>query len=233
MTNTETLINSLLSFRDRFSEQLLKSKLAGVDVWSGLMEELDGLIDVFDKPIEIDPAYLKKSSIIDRLGLGFQVIKLYEEDYKEIQIGEILTNQTGLTITTAEVKKWLEINKNDLTISKPVALKGSVFDTQARMQEIFEDLYIRIDTIRAKSEDAYKGNKVSKDEVELEYLKEVRQLVKDAANIVSAVSTMNRVNDFQKLVIEVIGQVSPAAQQQLLRKLNEHRVIMGSLIPPS
>ena len=230
--NTETLVNTLISFRDKLASTMLEDKKAGSPKWDSLLSELDSIVDMFEIPVELDPAYLKKSSIIDRLGLSFQVIQLYQSDYKNDQIAEVLSNQTGISVGAGEVKRWLDSNKDKIIVDRPQAVRGSIFDTQSRMQEIFESLYERLDRIRLKEEDAYSRNKISKDEVELEFLKEIRQLTKDAASIVSAVSTMSRIKEFQQMVVEVIGQCSPSAQQQILRKLNEHRSLMGSLIPP-
>lgn len=233
MTSSKELIDSLYRFRENLSNAVLDCDMAGTAIFNNVLDELDCILEEYKDPIEIDPTYLANSLLIDRLGLAFSVIRLHQDGFTESEISQVITNQVGQEITVAEVRKWLESNNNNLDFANPRAVRGSIFDTQSRMQDLFEKLYDKLEEISEKSEERFKAGKLSKDEVELEYLKEVRQLTKDGAAIVAAVSTMTRVKEFQKIVVEAIGQVSPSAQQYILRKLNEQRHIMGALLPPT
>lgn len=233
MTSSKELIDNLYRFRENLANAVLDCDMAGTVIFNNVLNELDSILEEYRDPIEIDPTYLSSSLLIDRLGLAFSVIRLYQDGFTENEIAQTITNQVGQEITVAEVKKWLELNRTDLDFTNPRATRGSIFDTQSRMQDLFEKLYDKLEEISQKSEERFRAGKLSKDEVELEYLKEVRQLTKDGAAIVAAVSTMTRIKEFQKIVVEAIGQVSPSAQQYILRKLNEQRHIMGALLPPT
>lgn len=221
------IAEGLAGLRGRLHQAILSHGLTN-EQWLALLEELDGLTQLVED--SYPSGLLVKESTLERLGLVSKVANLDKAGLSPKDIAGIILTQTGVEVSEKDIVDALAY-EGPTTYEKSVSLRGSIFDTQRRFQEVFEHLYDTLEKIKLKDELYYKGNKLSRDEVELEYLRELRQLSKDAAAIVAAVSAMSRLRDFQKAVLDVIGTVSPSVQQQILRKLNEQKALISSLVP--
>lgn len=234
MSSKKEIQSLLLGFKNRFSSTVLKNSLLGQPEWDELIDEITGITEVFKSLSEEEIFHTyKEENVIDKFKIGANVVKLANSNYTNEEVAEIVSLQTGFTIVTQDVESWLQNYSALSTNNKPEALSGSVFDTQSRMQDIYESLQMHLEKIARMDDDYFLKAKITKSQVETEVMKELRQLTKDAASIVNAVSTMERIKEFQQMVVETINTVSPTAAQQIMRKLKEKRVILNSLIPPS
>lgn len=232
MTTKTDIYKLLESFEERLTGFIISKKMAGKEDATSLLDEIKGIKDIFETLEEDEVFSYKETSIIDRLKLGANTIALKNADYSDAETAEVLSTQTGQVIITSDVTKWLESYSN-IQQSQPSAIRGSVFDTQSRMQDIMEQLYDHLEKIRMMDEEKFARAKTTRAQVELDTYKEIRQLTKDAAQIINAVSAQHRFKEFQQSVVEAISSVSPQVGQQIMRKLREQKVLMNSLIPPT
>ncbi len=232
MTSKKEVYSLIEGFEARLSKSIIESKLAGKPEWVMLLEEISGIKDVFDALDDEEILTYKEASIIDKLKLGANVIALKNNNYTDIEVAEIVSTQTGQTILDSDISKWLESYSN-LNGANPTAFRGSVFDTQSRMQNIMEDLYSHLEKVKMEDEDKFARAKTTRAQVELEVYKEIRQLTKDAAQIITAISNQNKMKQFQQIVVEAIATVSAPVANQITRKIREQKASYDTLLPPS
>lgn len=217
--------NSLKSWLLVLKQFGVKNSLLGRDDWENILKEFEDILDLLDTS---DIKQIKKNSI-DRLGLALEVLRLNESDIAPKDISLTLKESYLTEVSEQEVADWLTEYSNLNYSNKMEKMKGSVFDTQSRMQELYETLVIKLEDLSNLDERIFK--KASKPEVEKEYLSEIRQLLKDASILISSVSVLERARDFQRIVLETIKEVSPSTAHLIQRKLTEKKMIMDSLVP--
>lgn len=233
MSGKEDVYSLLEAFEGRFLKCLMTEELVGAEPWTSLLEEFMGIKEIFQTIATEETFNFKALNIIDRLKLAQNVISLKNSDYDDKEISEILSTQTGQHILQADVSIWLE-NYSNITLSaRPQVLRGSIFDTQSRMQDLHERLLILMEEVKKMTAEDFKYTKTTKPEVIKDIISEMRQLTKDASQVITAISNLNRLKEFQQMVLEAIATVSPQVQQAILRKLGEQKAIMGALLPPS
>lgn len=226
---TEKYVN-LLQHLKIFAEELrIKLGMEGVigrEPYLSIVEELDEIISNLSDPtvtkpidnVEIVP--FKGMLEIDRLGLG-EIVSMYVTDnLSSARISDLL-NAQGFIITKLDVDNWLSSVNSKGILDRPTLTGfGSVFDTQAQLQSVFDrlkELEIELDS---QDESLYKG-KVTKKQVQREFMSEVRATIKDATSLAKSLQRSDDIEDIKRIMIEEINKVSPPVAMSIWRRLRE------------
>lgn len=218
----------LSNFTGQFKEALLKHELYGIEEFDNLLSSIKTISD----GIEANPDVFIpiNEHIIDKYGLGEMVIKFINSGYNYKTLAEILTTQSGVSINQKNIKEWVE-NYSTLTYKKRPQGHGNLFDVQERMQDIYSRLLEHLQTVEKTSQNEFLQAKITKQQVTLDIYKEIRMLTKDAANIMQAISHQAQLQEFRKVILESIKEVSPATAQAIIRKLRQNKAIASALLP--
>lgn len=223
-----TLMNELSK---EFVKVLSKEGHVGKPQYDDLLDRVEHIRNVLGTLSMDNKELVAQPGIIDKLGLGNRVIALRDAGNSPKQIASIIGVQAGQLVSTNEIIGWIQKCDSVSLLESPQASIGSVFDTQVVMQNIFEELYTHLQKVSKIKDEEVKNARTTKVQIELEVYKEIRALTKDAAGILESISAMERYKEFQRLIIESIGQVSPEVKHEIMRKLREQKALFSSLVP--
>lgn len=218
-------LKSLLS---QLKTALLKHELYGIEDFDNILSTLTTITD----SVEANPDIFipVKEHVIDKYGLGEVLVKFVNNGYDYKVISEILTTQSGMTITSKDIKEWVE-NYSSLNYNKKPKGHGNLFDVQERMQDVYARLNDHLELVNTSDPGDFFKAKTTKQQVTLEIYKEIRMLTKDAANIMQAVSRQQQLQEFRKIILESIREVSPSTAQAIVRKLKQNKALASALMP--
>ena len=225
--------NVLQQYRDfviKFKSTLEQNSLIGLEPWTDLLDEATGLEEILNDPViskPLDNYSLEKSHSIDVLGLGPKVLAFYEDNYAPTDIVKVLNQTCSTKLTTKDVENWLTSYSKQSIISKAEMEFGNVFDLKSQLQEIFIDIKTHMEEIKALDRKAF--NRTSKDEVIIAGREQLRQIIKDAASVITQLQSMEDVRKFQKIIFEEINKESPACVQRIMRNIREQKAILQTL----
>lgn len=225
--------NVLQQYRDfvsKFKSTLEKNSLIGLEPWTDLLDEASGLEEILNDPViskPLDNYSIEKSHSIDVLGLGPKVISLYEDNYSPLEIAKIINQACQSKLTSNDVDSWITSYSKQSIISKAELEFGNVFDLKTQLQDIFIDIKTHLEEIKAMDRKAF--NRTSKDEVIIAGREQLRQLVKDAAGLITLLDSREDVRRFQKIIFEEINKESPACVQRIMRRIREQKSIQQTL----
>jgi hypothetical protein len=196
-----------------------------------ILEELYGITESLQSPAiaeNLDNYALQISSPVEKYGVGSKVITLAEEGKSSEEISISLA-YSGVTIDKKDISKWLKQYEGLSTSEKIESSRGSIFDTQYQLQEVFERLHSLMESVENKEDNHYYKGKTIKEQVILDVVKEIRQSVKDASQLASTVASMQSVENFQKIVVEEVSKVDPDVAQTIWRRLKEAKSFYNSM----
>jgi hypothetical protein len=108
-------------------------------------------------------------------------------------------------------------------------MKGSIFDARNRMEEMHSMLIDLLAKVEQGDESRFKSAKVTKEQVTLSVITEIRQTIKQASDILEKVESFQTVKEFQKLVIDCLQQEAPSTYMKVMMRLKEMNT-MNSMI---
>lgn len=208
-------------FHEEFLEVLKKESLVGKEPWYSLVLQLEEVSKLLQDPVvskELDNYKLVVQSPIEKLGLGNNILSLYEEGYEIKDITNILNGQ-GFNITVKAVEKWLKEYESEGVLTKASYNYGSVFDTQIQLQNLFESLNTMLEEIKNKPDKIYKRK--DKDDILREYLAEIRQTIREAAQLASTVAAIKKAEEFQRIILEEINKESPITANKIISRITQ------------
>lgn len=216
----------------RFKTELISRELLGSEPWNGLLLEISELIKLLDCPeIAGDTLVMERVDKIDASSMGKAVLNMQKAGLSNKEISESLLSYTGMDISAEEVRVWLSNYNQSALSDKASIVRGSVFETRGRLEEIHLLVQKHLETIELAEEDTFARAKTTKAQVQLEVYRELRQLYKDANQLVTSVQQLNTIKEFQEVVLDIISNVSPQAYHQILKELKERKALMNNLLP--
>ncbi len=216
-------------FCEDFKDTLLEESLLGQEPWHSLLiqaEEINTLLSDNTITGELDNYKLTQANPIESLGVGNSVIALYEENYTTEDITTILNNQ-GFDLEVKDVKEWLKTYNKEGILTKASFNYGSVFDTQVQLQTLFESLNDMLLEIKHKPDSSYKRK--DKDDIIREYLAELRQAIREAAQLTSTVASIKKAEEFQQIVLEEINKESPMVAAKIINRISQLKNVIKTL----
>lgn len=236
MTNDNITYNNLIfSFKDlseRF-KSLLESPDISLPELNLISQEFDGLIQLLDDPIisqPLDNFELSKVNKIDLLSLGKDVLGYYKSGQSYFQIARMCTQQSGESITKKDVEEWIKEFDQRSISGKQRVVYGSIFDTTDRLEEIYIAILQLRETIKNRDSDYYKNAKVVKEQIELETLRELRQLVSEAEKLASKIQMAEDIRRFTNLVLQCLKKEAPLVHTRVLTLLRQEQAAFKQLV---
>ena len=216
-------------FIDEFKSALLKHELFGIKEFDQLLTSIQNLENSINVNDDIFINLIQ--SPIDKYGMGEYAIKYINNGYTYKQTAEILSLNAGIIITEKDVKTWRDNYSSLDRINTRSKNTSNLFDIQDRMQDIYTQLYEHLDLIKETEQKEFLAARTTRQQVVLDTMKEIRMLTKDAASILESISHQQQLNEFRKVILESIKEVSPSVAQSIIRKLKQNKALFTALIP--
>lgn len=223
-------------FRDELREAILKEELLGKEPWVTLFNDINELVVILDDPIIAEPLDNLKvkhsltDSYIDNSGIGSIILKLYQDGIDIDTICRTLSVQ-GHKIKPNDIRDWIDRYNNAPISTKPAIVRGSVFETRNRLEEIHLLIHNHLDYIKEVDDELFTKSRTTKAQVYTEALRELRQLYKDANTLLSTIQQLKSIKEFQEVVLESISGISPSTYNQIVKALKERKALMSAIIP--
>jgi len=198
-----------------------------------IVQEFEGLIDMLDDPIIGSPLNnftLEEVNKIDLFNLGRTVLSYKKLGQTFGSIAKLCSQQSGERITRNDVQAWIEEFDQKSISGKQRVIYGSVFDTTDRLEEIYIAILQLRDTIREKDNDYYKSAKVVKEQVELELMRELRQVIGEAEKLASKIQMAKDIQRFTNLVLSCLKKEAPMVHTRVLTLLREEQAAFKQLV---
>lgn len=164
------------------------------------------------------PAVGGAKSVIDKLGLGPEVVRLRKAGLTQEEIA------IQLSLSRTQVSDWLSKYNNMGVEQRGSVHKRSVFELADRVQDVFEDLYVILEDIRGNTEG---GNR----ELEVKVLDKVLKAIDMAGNLVEKIEIYKSNERFKEVVLDLLDQEAPGIKAKALRKLSEYKEGISALRP--
>ena len=218
------------NFQEQLSQCLLKHELHGIQDFEDLKENLNTITASLESRMAMTVQL--EEHPIDQFGLAGLATDLINASTDNKTISKILSTKSGIGITSREVQKWKD-NYSHLSYEKiKQEQRGNIFDVQTRMQDIYAMVYDHLETIKnSEPEDFWKA-KTTKQQVQLDAMKELRQLTDQATKILGMISHQERLRQFTDIVMDTIRETDTATAQIILSKLQKNKALMNVLTPP-
>jgi hypothetical protein len=153
------------------------------------------------------------------------VVNMANSGFTHMDIAEECSKECGVDFNIREVSDWLNNYVSLSSSKKSKVLRGSVFDSRNRLEELSLLLYSLLDTINEKDDSLFKYNKITKEEVYLQVIKEIRQLTKQATDLIEKIDDRSRIQEFQNTVIECLQREAPLVASKVIKSLREQQTI--------
>ena len=213
---------------EQYKNALLKHELYGIEEFDNLLVQLINLNNSLE--ISKKTFITLDEHVIDKYCLGEVVLKFVNNNFSYSSISEIISIQAGVIINVKQIKDWVENYSHLASLEKPQG-HGNLFDIQERMQDIFSELQEHLHLVKQTDKEEFYKARITKQQVLLETYREIRALTKDAASIINSLSHQAQLQEFRKVIIESIKEVSPAVAQSVIRKLKQNKALYSALLP--
>lgn len=224
------LRNYLIEFKDKFKEALLKHELYGIEDFDIL---LDSLVTIVSGVEENEDLFIPiNEHKIDKFGMAEYAVRLSNTGMPRKQLAETLSTISGQGISEKELAEWFA-NYSNLKHTRKTESFGNIFNVNERMQEAYERLIILIDSIEGTNDEEFYKGKTTKAQVLLQASGEMRQLTKEAKDIIKSINHQQKLEEFKMLVLETIRKVDPATGRIIIEKLKQDKALFNALLPPS
>jgi hypothetical protein len=227
-------INLPIALKDwvrRFKQELISRGLLGSEPWNSYLSEVAELINLLDDPVVLGQVAIEKVDKIDASGMGRTILNMLKAGLTPKEMVDTLRSYTGMDISAEEIKGWVDNYNHSCLSDRPSIVRGSVFETRGRLEEIHLLVQKHLETIELTEDESFAKAKTTKAQVQLEVYKELRQLYKDANQLVTSVQQLNTIREFQEVVLDVVSNISPQAYHQILKELKERKALMNNLLP--
>ena len=215
---------------EQLKGELENQALINVLPWNEIYLKLNDGLDILNSATSAVDNYVPVvKHPVDQMGLGDITLALYEEGTSFKDISEYHKHRT-FDISPKQVQQWIESYSNKTVLAKVDLEHGSVFDTQIQIQGLFDNLSTMLKKIELKNNSDYAIARTSKDEVYLAYCTEVRQVIKDAAALTEAVANMQNIEEFQRIVLQVVNEVDPKVKNRIMRKWKKQKELSKGFI---
>lgn len=226
MTKTDyhNLIDEFKVLNKEFNYLLDKEGLLDNIEFEKLTYKFSELINLLDDPNisrPLDNLSITPKCKIDSYGLGSSIIELIESGMNTQEISKLLSVQCADNISPIDIDIWLEEYNQSSISQKPKVIKGSIFDARNRMEEMHSMLIDLLSKVEQGDDNRFKSAKVTKEQVTLSIITEIRQTIKQASDILEKVESFQTVKEFQKMVIDCLREEAPSTQMRVMMRLKE------------
>ena len=225
-------VQALEEWRGRLKAFLLSKALLGIPTVTTLLEDLEDITKGLDVP-PVGGLSVVSPHPIDRLGCGLSVLSMHCDGMEAGAIAKVVENQTGTTISANEVQAWVESYERSGVVRRNTMTNLSIFDTKNRMEDIYIGLQKLMNDVDDAEEVEFSRSKTTRYEVQLAAWKEMRAATKDAKQIVEALHQMNTYRELADIILQEIGQESPAVQSRIVKALKAKGAIIKAIMPSS
>lgn len=228
MNNFNELINSFKDLERDFNTLIAKRDLKLDNEFSEISDRLSNLVTLLDDPVissPLDSFKITPLNKIDDLALGSAILSMKQSNCTNKDIADLLSIEVGDVISEKEINDWLDNYNSSPITEKPDYSKASVFDGKNRYEELYQSMVELLDIIKLADEDKYLRAKITKEQVQLEWAREMRQLIKAAKDLITKVELYDKVREFQKVVLEVINEKYPLAAMDIVKALKERKML--------
>lgn len=173
---------------------------------SSKLESLVNLIDENSIPIPaLDKGLLspRHKGIIERLGIGSELIRLREHENKTI--AEIAALHNLCPQTVSRFFKYYASLKPSQQVK---VRKSSVFDTTERLEDLMTMIMSQLARLQG-----------SNDEVAVRYTDQLRQTIQMAAQLTEKMTNYAAYQTFTKSVVEILLTELPGRRNEILSKI--------------
>jgi hypothetical protein len=233
MADYTNILQELRDWKDDFGSLLDNKQLIGTIEWQPLWERLVALERLFNDPIISEPLDNYKVALrhpIDACGMTEFVVQLVEKGSSENDISRALSMQ-GVDLTAREVGEWITSYKGAPIMDRVEYPYGSVFDTQAQLQSIFNDLKAGIIALKSADDEPFIKARRVKEEVWIQFMQEQRQLLKDARALMETVKQFEAIDRFKQIVIEEVNKENPVIASRIYRRIQLAKTLHNTLEP--
>lgn len=223
------LKNYLQDFKDRFKEVLLKHELCGILDFDNLMDAINTIVASVEENEDLFIPINEHK--VDKFGMAEYAIKLANSGMSMKQMADTLSTISGAGITQKELTEWFA-NYSNLKHTRKTKSFGNIFNVNERMQEAYERLLILIDEIEGTPKEEFFKGKTTKAQVLLAAMGEMRQLTKEAKDIIKSINHQQKLEEFKMLVLDTIRKIDPETGRLIIEKLEQDKALFNALLPP-
>lgn len=219
----------LLEFKDKFKDSLLKHELCGIPDFDNLLDAINIIISSMEEnedlfiPIE--------EHKIDKFGMAEYAVRLANSGMSMKQMAETISTISGAGLTEKELSTWFA-NYSNLSHTRKTKSFGNIFNVNERMQQTYERLQILMQQIEDTPKEEFFKGKTTKAQVLLAAMAEMRQLTKEAKDIIKSISHQQKLEEFKMLVLDTIRKLDPATGRLIIEKLEQDKALFNALLPP-
>jgi transcriptional regulator with XRE-family HTH domain len=172
--------------------------------------------------VAVDPALqglMGPQSLIDKLGLGPEVLRLRSAGLSQDEIAQTLK------MSRAQIQYWLA-NYTNLTPAGRASKRGkfgSIFEMGDRLQETFEYLMEKLEEL--------KGTENGNAELEVKILDKILKAIAQAGVLVEKIELSKENQRFREVVLDLLDKEAPGIKAKALKRLAEHSSTIALLRP--
>ena len=218
------LINELKAFIEN-------NNLVGTRDANYLIESFEQFKEMLADPLvsqELDNYKLTTQNPIEKYGVVEEVITLLEEGRNSNEIAETLAIR-GLPIEGRHVLAFKKEYQNADIVSKIEKSNSSVFDTQVQFQMIFDSLNSKLAKLAHVDDERLANARVVREQLELEYTRELRMTVKDAKALAEAILNMENNKKVISIILETVNkECNPTVFNKVVSEIRKQKLIFGS-----
>jgi hypothetical protein len=196
-----------------------------------LIESFENFREMLADPLvsqELDNYKLKVQNPIEKYGVAEEVITLLEEGKSNPEIAEGLALR-GLPIEAKHVLAFKREYKDADIISKIEKSNASVFDTQVQFQMIFDSLNSKLADLAHVDDERLANARVVREQLELEYTRELRMTIKDAQALAEAMLNMENNKKIITIMLDTVNKMcGPTVFNQVASEVRKQKLIFGS-----
>jgi len=208
-----SLKNNFALFAARVREQLSPEQRVELDLYNHTIATLVDILDTQTSPIKIVPneAISKKQSLVTRLGIGGELIKMRKQGMTLTAIGKTFAIDPT---TVSRFFKYYDKLKPSEQINYQ---RNSVFDVTERLQDLFNIINRQIARLEGTNDD-----------IAQRYTSELRQTLALGVQITEKFNVYKKMTteheEFKHLVFEVLADELPHKRTQILKKITEAKL---------
>lgn len=197
-----------------------------------LISSFEDFIDKLSDPIvsqELDNYKLTTQNPVERYGVVEEVITQLEEGKQSKDIAESLAIR-GLPIEVKHITAFRREYQNADIVSKIEKSNASVFDTQVQLQMIFDSLNDKLAALAYVDDTRLEKARVVKEQLELEYTRELRMTIKDAKDLAEAINNMQNTSKFSQIVLNTVNSLcGPTVFNQVVSEIRKQKLMLNGI----
>lgn len=208
--------DALLEYSNKYSGNVDDS--TELKVLSDTVKSIVNILDTEAAPIEIynniELGNRLNVSIIDKLGIGGEVVRLRKQGHTIAQIA------AQFKLDTTTISRFFKYYDKQSTKAKLKYEGRSVFETTERLEEL--------QTIILRNIHRLEGDK---DDVAVKYVTELRQTLALAVNITEKMANAKALDELKELVVTVLTSELPHRRKEILLQLKSIMTLSGYNMP--